>query len=72
MHFSAFIEVGESVQDPQKYYLNNVSGALNLLNAMQRQDAKRLIFSSSTAFYGEMDAIGKSAWKCHKSQAASG
>jgi UDP-glucose 4-epimerase len=55
MHFSAFIEVGESVQDPQRYYLNNVSGTLNLLKAMRRHGVNRFIFSSSAAVYGEPD-----------------
>ncbi len=55
MHFSAFTEVGESVRDPQKYYRNNVAGTLNLLQAMQRHDVKRFIFSSSAAVYGEPD-----------------
>ena len=55
MHFSAFTEVGESVLDPQKYYLNNVAGTLNLLHAMRRHDVQRFIFSSSAAVYGEPD-----------------
>jgi UDP-glucose 4-epimerase len=55
MHFSAFTEVGESVRDPQKYYLNNVAGTLNLLRAMRRHDVNRFIFSSSAAVYGEPD-----------------
>ena len=55
MHFSAFIEVGESVRDPQKYYRNNVVGTLNLLKAMLRHGVDRFIFSSSAAVYGEPD-----------------
>jgi UDP-glucose 4-epimerase len=55
MHFSAFTEVGESVQDPQLYYLNNVAGTLNLLKAMRRHGVNRFIFSSSAAVYGEPD-----------------
>ena len=53
MHFAAFIEVGESVRDPLKYYHNNFCGTANLLNTMIRHDVKRLIFSSSAAVYGE-------------------
>ncbi|MDJ0666021.1 MAG: UDP-glucose 4-epimerase GalE [Desulfobacterales bacterium] len=53
MHFAAFIEVGESVQDPLKYYGNNFSGTANLLNAMIRHDIERFVFSSSAAVYGE-------------------
>ncbi|MDJ0811806.1 MAG: UDP-glucose 4-epimerase GalE [Desulfobacterales bacterium] len=55
MHFAAFIEVGESVSDPLKYYGNNVARTANLLNAMIRHDVKRFIFSSSAAIYGEPD-----------------
>ena len=53
MHFAAFIEVGESVQDPLKYYRNNFAGTANLLKTMIRHDIKRFVFSSSAAVYGE-------------------
>jgi UDP-glucose 4-epimerase len=53
MHFAAFIEVGESVSDPLKYYQNNVVGTLNLLKAMLRHKVDKFIFSSSAAVYGE-------------------
>lgn len=52
MHFAAFKDVGESVRDPAKYYLNNVSHTLNLLTAMVKHHVKNLIFSSSAAVYG--------------------
>lgn len=52
MHFAAYIDVGESVQHPAKYYLNNVSHTLNLLIAMVQHQVKTLIFSSSAAVYG--------------------
>lgn len=52
MHFSSFIEVGESVQDPEKYYTNNVVNTLNLLNVMRKHDVKKFIFSSTCATYG--------------------
>jgi UDP-glucose 4-epimerase len=55
MHFAAFIEVGESVHDPLKYYGNNVAATANLLAAMIRRDVRRFIFSSSAAVYGEPD-----------------
>lgn len=55
MHFAAFIEVGESVCDPLRYYRNNFSNTANLLEAMVRHDVKRFIFSSSAAVYGEPD-----------------
>jgi UDP-glucose 4-epimerase len=53
MHFASFIQVGESVQAPAKYYQNNVVNTLNLLNAMVAFDVKRFIFSSTAATFGE-------------------
>jgi len=52
MHFAAFIEVGESVRDPLKYYHNNAANAVNLLSAMQRHGVENFIFSSTAAVYG--------------------
>ena len=52
MHFSAKSLVGESVSHPDRYYLNNVVGTLNLLNAMVRQRIDKFIFSSSAAVFG--------------------
>jgi len=53
MHFAAYAYVGESVEDPAKYYRNNVAATLNLLEAMVRHRVDRFIFSSSCATYGE-------------------
>jgi UDP-glucose 4-epimerase/UDP-arabinose 4-epimerase len=63
MHFAAFSQVGESVGDPQKYYLNNVGGTLSLLKAMLGQGCHRLVFSSTGAVYGNAgrDPIGENA-----------
>lgn len=52
MHFASFIQVGESVKEPAKYYENNVTNTLNLLDAMVARGIKRFIFSSSAAVYG--------------------
>lgn len=52
IHFAAFIQVGESVQDPLKYYLNNSVNAINLLNAMSDLGINKFIFSSTAAVYG--------------------
>jgi UDP-glucose 4-epimerase len=52
MHFAAYIEVGESVTDPLKYYRNNVCGTLALLEAMQRHHVNVIVFSSSAAIFG--------------------
>lgn len=53
MHFASFIQVGESVQHPGKYYQNNVVNTLNLLNAMQASRVNKFIFSSTAATFGE-------------------
>lgn len=53
MHFASFIEVGESVQFPAKYYQNNVAATLNLLDVMLAHNVKHFIFSSTAAVYGE-------------------
>jgi UDP-glucose 4-epimerase len=53
IHFAAFAYVGESVKDPQKYYINNVAGTLNLLYAMREADTSDIVFSSTCATYGE-------------------
>jgi UDP-glucose 4-epimerase len=52
MHFAAFTNVGESVKDPQKYYLNNLRNTLNLLQMMLEFKVKKLVFSSTCATYG--------------------
>lgn len=52
MHFAAHAYVGESVQDPEKYYRNNVMGTLSLLTAMRQLQINQLIFSSTCAVYG--------------------
>lgn len=53
MHFAAHIEVGESVADPGKYYLNNFTNAQVLLDAMRRHGVDAFIFSSTAAIFGE-------------------
>lgn len=52
MHFAAFSLVGESVQDPYKYYENNVANTLTLLRVMLKYNVKNFIFSSTAATYG--------------------
>jgi len=52
MHFAAFIEVGESVRQPLKYYLNNTANAANLLNVLTAHRVTMFIFSSTAAVYG--------------------
>jgi len=57
MHFAAFIEVGESVVNPIKYYENNTCNTLNLLKTMMETGIKRFIFSSTAAVYGDPQKI---------------
>jgi UDP-glucose 4-epimerase len=52
MHFAASIQVGESVDNPAKYFRNNVVNGLNLLNAMAEHKVPKIVFSSSAAVYG--------------------
>jgi UDP-glucose-4-epimerase GalE len=56
MHFAAASLVGESMADPEKYYVNNVTGTLSLLEAMRHAGCKRLVFSSTGAVYGQADS----------------
>ena len=53
IHFAAFAYVGESVNDPKKYYLNNVVGTINLLHVMLEFGINDIVFSSTCATYGE-------------------
>ncbi len=57
MHFAAFTYVGESVEDPQKYYLNNLRNTLNLLQVMLEEEVKYFVFSSTCATYGNPEEI---------------
>lgn len=53
IHFAAYIRVEESVQNPRKYYENNLIGTINLLNKMLDHNVKKIVFSSTAAVYGE-------------------
>ena len=55
MHFAAFSLVGESVQNPLKYYRNNIAETVSLIEAMVRHGVRRFIFSSTAAVYGKMN-----------------
>ena len=57
LHFAALSLVGESVREPERYYRNNVCGTLNLLEAMRESGARRLVFSSTAAVYGEPESV---------------
>ncbi len=53
MHFSARSLVGESILQPYEYYANNVTGSLNMLEAMHRHGVDKLVFSSTAAVFGQ-------------------
>ena len=53
VHMAAYSLVGESVQEPRKYYDNNVVASLSLLDAMVDAGVRRIVFSSTAAVYGE-------------------
>lgn len=57
MHFASFIQVGESVTDPGKYYDNNVARTITLLNAMTRHHVPIFIFSSTAAIFGTPEYV---------------
>lgn len=52
MHFAAYIQMGESVQNPRKYYDNNVLGSLSLVEAMIQHGVHKLVFASTAGVYG--------------------
>jgi UDP-glucose-4-epimerase GalE len=66
MHFAAFLDVGESVRDPARYYRNNVVGALGVLEAMAAERRRFIVFSSTCATYG--DAIEVPIAETHPQQ----
>jgi len=57
MHFASSIQVGESVKHPDKYYFNNFSNTLNLLDAMVKHGVQHFIFSSTAAVFGEPEYV---------------
>ena len=57
LHFAALALVGESVEHPERYYRTNVTGTLNLLEAMVACEVPRLVFSSTCAVYGQPDEV---------------
>ena len=57
MHFAAFIEAGESMTAPEKYFRNNSANALNLLEAMLRHGVRKFVFSSTAAVYGDPETV---------------
>lgn len=58
MNFAGYIKVGESVLNPNKYYLNNTYGVMNIVEVMKKYNVKNIIFSSTAAVYGEVKCDG--------------
>ena len=57
IHFAAYKAVGESVADPMKYYGNNLTSFMNIVELMRRYGRKNIVFSSSATVYGEADEL---------------
>ena len=57
VHFAALALVGESMEDPMLYYRNNVSGGVNLIDAMETANVNKIIFSSTCATYGNPQEV---------------
>ena len=59
MHFAGLKAVAESVEQPIRYYDNNITGTLNLLKSMAKHEVKRIVFSSSATVYGDPGEVPK-------------
>lgn len=57
LHFAGLKAVGESVEQPLRYYINNVEGALNLFSVMSEHNCHRIVFSSSATVYGDPEEV---------------
>jgi UDP-glucose 4-epimerase len=57
VHFAAYKNVGESMHKPEKYWLNNVAGTVDLVEAMLAADVRNIVFSSSCSVYGTPDIV---------------
>ncbi|HET9477460.1 MAG TPA: UDP-glucose 4-epimerase GalE, partial [Dehalococcoidia bacterium] len=57
INYGGYIQAGESVQQPGRYFANNISGAITLLNAIVAFGVERFVFSSSAAVYGNPEAV---------------
>ena len=57
IHFAGLKAVGESVRMPLRYYHNNITGTLNLLDIMDKHNVKKIVFSSSATVYGDPHTV---------------
>lgn len=57
IHFAAYLQVGESMENPNKYFQNNVMGGLNLLEYMKERKIPFIVFSSTSAIFGTPESV---------------
>lgn len=57
IHFAAFAYVGESVENPGLYYVNNVTGSINLIRALNENNVRKIVFSSTCSLYGNPEHV---------------
>jgi len=57
VHFAAYIQMGESMENPSKYFDNNLVGSLSLLEAMREEGVKKIVFSSTAGVYGNPERV---------------
>jgi len=57
LHFAAWIEAGESMREPEKFFRNNTANALNLLEAVLAHHVRFFVFSSTAAVYGDPESV---------------
>ncbi len=72
IHFAAYVEVGESMENPGKYFRNNIQGSVNLLDAMMAAGVKYLVFSSTCAVYGTPEQVPVTEQESYKPESVYG
>ena len=72
IHFAAYVEVGESMENPSKYFHNNVQGCVNLLDAMSEAGVRHLVFSSTCAVYGTPERVPVTEEESYKPESVYG
>ena len=72
IHFAAYVEVGESMKNPGKYFHNNIQGSVNLLDAMTAAGVKHLVFSSTCAVYGTPEHVPVTEQESYKPESVYG
>jgi UDP-glucose-4-epimerase GalE len=72
IHFAAYVEVGESMENPGKYFRNNIQGSVNLLDAMAAAGVKALVFSSTCAVYGTPEHVPVTEEESYKPESVYG